>query len=289
MPETISTIAVIFDFDDTLVPDSTTALLNKHGIDSEEFWKKKAKALVGDGFDPALAYLRLLLENIGPSRPLGNLCLKDLKDFGKSHARHLYRGLPGLIRDLRQEVGRYNNINIEFYIISGGLQEIVESVPLIAKDFSGVYACQLSGDEPEGPLKHIKRCVTFTEKTRYLFEINKGLDPTTTRKNPYLVNEYVPMPERRVPLKNMIYIGDGLTDIPCFSLLKNNGGSAFGVFDPSDESSAKRAFLKFLTPQRVTSIHAPKYRRTDELGSLIRASVGVKCAQIEVQRGQVES
>ncbi len=93
------------------------------------------------------------------------------------------------------------------------------------------------------------------------------------------------MLERKVPFKNMIYIGDGLTDIPCFSLIKNNGGFAFGVFDPRDEGSAKRAFLKLLTPQRVTSLHAPKYRRTDELGSLIRAIVGVMCGQIEVQRG----
>ena len=285
MPETISTIAVIFDFDDTLVPDSTTALLDKYGINTEDFWTKKVRALVDDEYDPALAYLRLLLENIGPNRPLGNLCLRDLKSFGKSHSRHLYRGLPGLIKDLREEVGRHKNINIEFYVISGGLLEIVESVPLIAKDFSGIYACQLSGDKPEGPLKHIKRCVTFTEKTRYVFEINKGLDPKTTRKNPYLVNEDVPMLERKVPLKNMIYIGDGLTDIPCFSLIKNNGGFAFGVFDPRDEGSAKRAFLKLLTPQRVSSLHAPKYRRTDELGSLIRAIVGVMCGQIEVQRG----
>lgn len=283
------TIAVIFDFDDTLVPDSTTALLEKHGIDTNKFWKKDAKALVRAGFDPALAYLKLVLDNIGPGKPLGQLTRKDLRAFGASHSRHVYPGLPGFFNDVRKMVAKHKNISIEFYVISGGLQEIIEGNMIIAPSLSGIYACQLSGDTPNGPLKYIRRCVTFTEKTRYLFEINKGLKPAETRRNPYLVNKDVPEPRRPIPFKNMIYIGDGLTDVPCFSLLNKQGGTSFGVFEPGKKKSAKRAFLEFLTPRRVMSIHAPKYGRNDELGSLLRTAVAVKCAEIEVARKQAES
>src|SRR5947207_2162139 len=79
-------------------------------------------------------------------------------------------------------------------------------------------------------LATIKRAVTFTEKTRFLFEIQKGITPQQTAKDPYLVNKDVPATDRRVPFSNMIYVGDGLTDIPCFSLIGHNRGRAFAVF-----------------------------------------------------------
>src|SRR5947207_893032 len=182
-------LAVIFDFDGTLLPDSTTKLLVDHGIDAEKFWGTEAKQLVERGFDPTLAYLQL-----------------------------------------------------------------------------------------------IKRCVTFTEKTRYLFEINKGLTAAETGREPYLVNKDVSEPKRRIPFKNMIFVGDGLTDIPCFSLIKKSGGTPFGVFEPGKVSSARRAFLDFLKTDRVISCHAAKYRKNDELGSLLRSAVLTRCAQIDVER-----
>lgn len=133
-------------------------------------------------------------------------------------------------------------------------------------------------------LKYVKRCVTFTEKTRYLFEINKGIDPKETRRNPYSVNKDVPLHKRRIPFKNMIYIGDGLTDIPCLALIKKvGGGTVFGVFNPAEPKSAKRALLEFLKTDRVISMHAPKYGKKDELGSLLRAAVAERCSKIKVE------
>ncbi len=134
----------------------------------------------------------------------------------------------------------------------------------------------------------MKRCVTFTEKTRFLFEINKGLDPRKTHRNPFLVNRDIPTEKRRVPFKNMIYIGDGLTDIPCFSLVKKQGGTAFGVFNPGEKKSAKRALLEFLKPDRVISMHAPRYRAKDELGSLLRAAVATRCSKISLEHREAE-
>jgi hypothetical protein len=87
----------------------------------------------------------------------------------------------------------------------------------------------------------------------------------------------------------MIYVGDGLTDIPCFSLLKKERGASFGVFDPARKESARRAFTEFLQTDRVISMHAPKYGPGDELGSLLRIAVATRASAIMLQRAQAES
>jgi len=277
-------IAVIFDFDDTLMPDSTTALLASRGIDVDHFWSIEAKQLVERGFDPTLAYLQLILDGIGQGKRLGKLTRRDLGNFGRSLDTEYYEGLPRLFPDLRKDVSKFPGIEVEFYIISGGILDVIKGSKIVEKHFNGVYACELDEDPETKLLRRIKRCVTFTEKTRYLFEINKGLAPTQTATNPYLVNKDVPELSRRIPFRNMIYVGDGLTDVPCFSLIKKCGGTPFGVFHPSKGHSAKRAFLEFLKTDRVVSCHAPKYRRADELGSLLRAAVLARCSQIDVER-----
>jgi hypothetical protein len=118
----VPVLAVIFDYDDTLVPDSTTALLAKFGIDTNKFWKKDSKALVQQGYDPALAYLRLLLDNVGSGKPLRQLSVSDLRTFGASLASKVFPGLPGLFDDLRKIVTKYSGIEIKFFVISGGLR-----------------------------------------------------------------------------------------------------------------------------------------------------------------------
>lgn len=281
-------LAVIFDFDDTLVPDSTTKLLREHGINPKTFWGRDAKALVRTGYDPSLAYLKLLVDNIGPRRPLGLLDRKGLKKFGSTLDKDFYQGIPQLFDDLRSIVRKTKVGEIEFYIVSGGLQDVVEGSKTVRKYFSGVYACELADDEDTGTLRYVKRCITFTEKTRYLFEINKGIEARQARRNPYLVNKDIAPAHRKVPFKNMIYVGDGLTDIPCFSLLKQLGGTAFGVFEPARSRSARRALIEFLKPDRVISVHAPRYGSTDELGSLLRAAVAARCAQLKVEAKQAE-
>jgi hypothetical protein len=81
----------------------------------------------------------------------------------------------------------------------------------------------------------------------------------------------------------MIYVGDGLTDVPCFSLLGKHKGRGFGVFDPKREGSPKKAWEQLVAPKRVTSLNAPKYRRTDELGALLRAAVSSVCVNLDLR------
>lgn len=282
----MTTIALIFDFDDTLVPDSTTRLLAEHGIDTRAFWEKEAKGLIAEGYDHALVYLKLLLDRVGPGRPLGKLTLAKLRRFGAGLKFH--PGVGTLFGDLRGIVRGHRGVEIEFHVISAGLFEVIEGSS-IARNFTGIYASRLAEDPATGCVRFIKRCVSFTEKTRFLFEINKGIRPAESLKNPYLVNKDVPPDRRRVPFRNMIYVGDGITDIPCFSLIRKEGGTCFGVFNPAERKSAKRALLEFLGPGRVVSAHAPRYRMTDELGSLLRSAVANLCERIVLSRQQADA
>ena len=284
MSQVTEIIALVFDFDDTLAPDSTTKLLATHGIDTEKFWGVQAKELIAQGYDPPLAYLKLMLENIGEGKPLGMLTDTDLLDFGATLDGDFYEGLPEFFEDVRKETqAKFRNVDVEFYIISSGLQSVLEGSQIVRKYFKAVYASQLAGDTEDGPLKYIKRCITFTEKTRYLFEINKGIDPVQSKSNPFLVNEAKEMATRRIPFPNIIYVGDGLTDIPCFSLLKYFKGTGFGVFDPKNKDNAKRALEKFLKPDRVVSMHSARYSPDSDLGSMLRTAVANRCLAISLE------
>lgn len=278
-------IAMMFDFDDTLLPDSTSALLQEYGLDPTEFWNVRAKGLVDQGYDPPLAYLNLLLQDVGIGKPLGELTNDKLRAFGTSLDDRWFSGLPQFFDDLRSQVAQYRDVSIEFYIISGGLQPVIEGSSHVQKHFSGVYGCQLGEDAQTGWVSTIKRCVTFTEKTRFVFEINKGIAPADAATQPHLVNQSVAAVERRVPFRRMIYVGDGYTDIPCFSLIEKEGGYSFAVFE-SGKTSAKQAFQRFLQTRRVRSMHHPEYGQDAELGSILRAVVESMCADIVVRSGQ---
>ena len=123
-------VALIFDFDDTLTDDSTTRLLEEHGIDTREFWGRRVAERVQDGWDNALAYLNLILEEAIPGRPLENLTNERLEELGAGLP--FYQGLPELFTDLQSICNehRISRPAIEFYIVSGGLEAVVKGSSL---------------------------------------------------------------------------------------------------------------------------------------------------------------
>src|SRR5262249_33184968 len=162
--------------------------------------------MISAGWDPTLAYTKRLLEYVGPGKPLEKLSNAGLRQFGAT--LRLYPGVPRIFKDL-QAIAREHPVTnpaVEFYIISGGLEEIIRGSG-IAKYFKGICACRFA--EENGAIRFLQNAVSFTDKTRYVFEINKGID-IPCRERPYTVNEYKAEDERRIPLRNMIYIGDGL-------------------------------------------------------------------------------
>jgi hypothetical protein len=268
-------IGIVSDFDDTLHSDSASELLKLFGVDVPQFWAGVQK-MMNRGYDISVAYIDSILELAGEGRPLGPLSNEGLRDIG-AKLSPVYPGLEGLLPDLnkiaREESG--TDASVELYVVSGGLQELVSGVPFVKENATGVYGCLVDEDPATRVITRAMRLITFTEKTRFLFEISKGISPEESLKNPYAVNRAVTPEELRIPFQNMIYMGDGLTDVPCFSLMRQMGGLAFGVFNPESRKSAERALEQFLAADRVASMHAPKYGPHDELGSLLRAAVAI--------------
>ena len=283
----MSIVAVIFDYDDTLIPDTTSQLLRHYGIDPTEFWEKDFKELWDKGYCPSHAYLKLLLDKTKEGEPLNGLTNRKLREFGAISAKKQYDGLHGLFRDLKKIVNGYRDIDIEFYIISGGLEEIIKGNSFVDKHFTGVYGCRFAGDDESDncELNYIKRCITFTEKTRYLFEINKGISPEESDQDPSAVNKHVDIKDRRIPFENMLYIGDGLTDIPCFSLIEKMKGVSYGIIHTDKTSSEKMKFYEqILLTRRTWSACAPRYGGNHTLGALIRQRIDQTCNIIHRER-----
>lgn len=262
-------IAVIFDFDDTLTDDSTTRFLQSKGVNAEAFWKTTVDARVKAGWDPSLAYLDPFLELVGPGRPLGEVTNAELREFGRT--LEFYPGLPDLFARLRTSVSTFtlSRPTIEFHVVSGGLEEVIRG-SRVAGEFSGIWGCTFA--EADGRIAAVKNIVSFTDKTRFLYGINKGVDGAI-RSDPFVVNRAVDHAARRVPFEHMIYVGDGLTDIPCFSLVQNSGGQAFGVFDPKKAGAPKKAWELLGADRRVATLNPPNYGETEALGALIQAAV----------------
>ncbi|MDD5226236.1 MAG: HAD family hydrolase [Candidatus Omnitrophica bacterium] len=222
-------IAIVYDFDGTLSPGNMQeeTIFKAYGIDKKKFWAKSQRLVIRRGYEKTLAYLKLLIDDpVFKKRPLTKRKLKEL-------ARHVpyYPGVDGgyfdqldaFIRSLPEvtEAG----ITLEHYIVSSGLQEILEGVS-IRKYFKKIYACEydFQGGRPIFP----KLVINDTNKTQFLFRINKGKLRLSES-----INEHMPERERRIPFRNMIYVGDGITDVPSMTVIQKAGGNAIAVYDPS--------------------------------------------------------
>lgn len=257
-------LAFVFDFDDTLVPDSTGQFLDDRGLDPDDFFQNEAHPLIEEGYDHTLAYLNKLLENIGSDSPLGGITNEDLREFGSNLDETTYPGIPDLFDRLNAQVEDEPGTYLEFYVISSGLREVIMGTDL-SDYFSGVFASEFGSSNETGVLDHIKRAVNFTEKTRYLFQINKGLPPAEVRADPFLVNE--PVDERPVPFENICYVGDGLTDVPCFSVVEDRGGQTIGIVQHEDPSSRVKSLRMMNTHRdRIQEWSAPNFEQDRDVG-----------------------
>src|SRR5690606_261261 len=140
---------------------------------------------------------------------------------------------------LRQAVREVQpQVQIEFYLISSGIGDVVRATP-IAHEFTEIWASEfVYGERDE--IVFPRRIVSFTDKTRYLFHIQKGIVGPDYRGKPFEVNRKVTEDRLRIPFDQMIFVGDGYTDIPCFSLIRRAGGFAFGVWDPRHRDKRSR-------------------------------------------------
>jgi hypothetical protein len=147
-------------------------------------------------------------------------------------------------------------------LISSGIGDVVRHTR-IAHEFTGIWASEFIYDE-QGGITFPRRIVSFTDKTRYLFHIQKGIVGPSYIGKPFEVNRKIPEDRLRVPFDQMVFVGDGYTDIPCFSLIRSSGGFAFGVWDPKHRDKRSRAW-GFIEDGRVSNLNQARYDDDAEL------------------------
>ncbi len=259
-------IAIIFDFDETLVEESTSAFVSSLGIDIDLFWEIVNSTLVEKGWDPVPAYLYKLIE-ISKGNPDKLITRKRLKEFSK-HLTYK-KGVQTLFENIRQfTANNFIDVETEFYIISSGIGEIIR-YSTIAKEIKEIWACEFHYDA-DGRILFPKNIVSFTDKTRFIFQISKGMIGKEYYGKPYEVNRLIPQNAYRIPIDHMIYIGDGMTDIPCFSLIKRYGGIPIGVYDAS--KSLGKAW-QFVVDKRVSNLHSANYEKGSDLYNSILMAI----------------
>lgn len=253
-------IALVFDFDDTLAHDSTSAFLESIGVDADKFWKDEVQLLDQSDWDPIPAYQYALIQ-LSNNRPDGPITREMLRSFAKKLKFH--PGVTRVFENLRSYVAsKYTEIGLEFYIISSGIGEIVRNTR-IAKEFTDIWASEFHYDET-GAISFPRKVISFTDKTRYLFQISKGIIGERSRNNPFAVNRRVPYKDFRIKMEHMIFVGDGYTDVPCFSLIKRYNGITFAVYDKHRQDRWGKAW-NFITDQRVSGLLSADYSADSDL------------------------
>lgn len=245
-------VACVWDFDKTLIPGYMQfPIFEEYGIDEKTFWKEvnampaiyRARGLK---VSTDILYLNHLLTYVRAGR-LGGLSNAKLRALGAQ--LKFYQGLPEFFPRLKQLVAENPayarfEIRLEHYVISTGLAEMIRG-SAIAPHIEQVYGCEFIENplppdfdtqkefELEGPAEigQVGTLVDNTQKTRYIFEINKG----TNKLDSIDVNSKVDQEDRRVPIRNMIYIADGPSDVPVFSVVRKHGGRTYAVYEPKNE------------------------------------------------------
>ncbi len=269
-----TTIAVIFDFDDTLAPDSTSGYLDHIGEDVPKFWHESVDPLVKDGWDPVTAYIYRLIE-LSKSKPPGRrITRQTLTDFGD--VIPYYTGVPDLFSNLKKEARLITketkiDISLEFFIISSGLDEILQALS-IRKHFTATWGNKLLYTGIDEEITFPKSIISFTDKTRYLFQISKGITGEEFAGRPFEVNKKLAPDNYAIPFTQMIFVGDGYTDVPCFSLVKKYGGIPLAVYDKKKRERWSRAW-QFSEDNRVMQFASTDYRRSSDLYSLLVMSI----------------
>ena len=230
-----NTIAIIADCDETLSPDTTAQLLRHFGIDPEAMFREAAE-LVKQGWDHPIAYMQRMIELAEGDGPLAGLTRSKMEESGRQLQFH--DGVPEIFSELKAEIEReprYRDVGIrvETYVVSSGIEELL-SASRLQGTVHALWGSSFEYRPADGHIASVKRSLSFTEKTRCIFLIQKGKAGAEFRSNPYVVNEPMDQNERPVPFSNMIYIGDGASDIPCMSLIQTFGGYVIGILSKAD-------------------------------------------------------
>lgn len=274
-----NTIAIVYDYDQTLSPSymQDEVVFPAFGIDGKSFWRRCSEFVREQGYDSELAYMKVLLDTLGMDRPTND----ELRRLGGQ--LNFYKGLPEMFDDFRDELlsedQRAQGITVEHYIISSGMKVLIEGSRL-AKYVRAIFGCEFAEDE-QGRITFPKRVISHTQKTQFLFRINKGLLDLSQD-----VNDHMDADIRPIPFTNMIYLGDGPTDVPCFTVMRKNQGQAIAVYNPDDPERVgfKKCYQLSTHADRVRHIAPADFRRGSHLRMLLEEMVDEIANRIVEQR-----
>ena len=257
-PFSQNTIAIVYDFDGTLSPQPMQeyTVLPKIGVNADAFWKQVKAETLATGSDQMLVYMRLMMEKLYQNDDI-RITRDDLAAMA-SRIKY-FPGVEAWFARINAYVKKRSGgkANVKHYIISAGQKEILEGVS-IRKHFQQIYASEYHFNQ-YGVANFPKLVITDTSKTQYLFRINKGREKLSES-----INEHMPEEARPIPFSNIIYIGDGMTDVPSMALTTKSGGHAIAVFNPRI-AKTKTTCSRLLDAGRVDFIAAADYRATSKL------------------------
>ena len=257
-------IALIYDFDGTLSPGNMQEydFIPAVGKKNEEFWRRSTEIAVENDADPILTYLWQMISSATHSGL--SLRREAFQQSGKNVV--LFDGVEQWF-DRINEYALSKGVEIEHYINSSGIKEMIEGTA-IAHHFKKIYACSFLYNV-DGVAYWPASAVNYTNKTQFIFKINKGIETVSDDKQ---INQFIPLDERRIPFENMIYIGDGTTDIPCMRLVKEKNGHSIAVFNPQSDDIAKtqEGLENLVNDMRVNFVSPADYTQGGKLDEIVK-------------------
>lgn len=270
-------IALVYDFDGTLTPKAMqeyTVLPNLKIKEAKKFWEDAEKESKRKQADKDLLWMWKIIkraENIEKRIP---------RDYFKEQGKKIkyFKGVKQFFKSIDKYIitKSENKMKSQHYIVSSGLKEILEGTP-IKKNFHNIYGSEYQYNYWGRPV-FPKVLITDTLKTQYLFRINKGRENLGET-----INEYMPEKKRPIPFKNIIYIGDGFTDVPAMNVTKKNGGRAIAVYTPRNRRGL-RICKKLLKAKRVDFIAPADYRKSSALYKFVKLALKTIIQEYEFEK-----
>ncbi len=253
-------VAILYDFDKTLCREDMQnfKFIPSLGMTPQEFWGKTGEFSRKENVERILSYMYMMIKE---AKDKGIQLTKDyLNNLGKDI--EYFDGVTTWFKRIN-EYGKSKGVKIEHYLVSSGTKEIIDG-SVIAKEFKAIYGCEFLYDEKTKEPIWPKMAINYTQKTQYIFRVSKGvLNAFEDDK----VNEK--SQERRIPYRNIIYLGDGMTDIPCMVLVKENGGRSIAVYPRGKKDLVQKLF----NDGRVNYICQADYRNGSQIDRVIKLAI----------------
>ncbi len=273
------TVALIYDFDGTLAPGNMQEydFIPAVGKSNKEFWHDANVLAETQDADPVLTYMSRMIQE-AQSKGL-SLRREAFQDSGRNI--RYYKGVESWFPRMNAYATE-RGIRLLHYVNSSGLKEIIEGTS-IAGEFKHIYARSFLYNV-DGIAYWPAVAVNYTNKTQFIFKINKGVESVyDTRK----VNQYMEENQRPVPFKRMIYVGDGMTDIPCMRLVKNYGGHSIAVYNPDDKGKRKE-MNALISANRVNFVCSADYSVGSEMDTVVKSIIDKIAADLRLEQLEAE-